>query len=1212
MVSNIFYLRLGSKLLPGEPGASQDFGWACFAMLPWGEAGDVPQWSVNCCTLTSGQCVSIVLDVITIDVENGRMVGSLFPGRSQVRVVGSLEWDSSWFSVSILDAKYEGQCNGMHQFSVATTKQILGHRILDKDALMSVVETCSGLGVLSFGLVKAGFRIVAANDASGPLIGAYRDLHPEVSAVEGDIWCNKTLSDLHAVAPAAAVLSAGFSCQPFSAGGRQLGGLDSRSSTLPGVLRAALLLRKPLVILECVASARSNRYVRTQIESFCTQCGYALAEQILKLEEIWVSKRERWWAVLSVASMGSLKLVDFPSCPHPKCVYDILPRPFDMPESDLQQIIASYDEHRVLLKYCDPKAMILSAGSKCPTALHSWGSQVLPCPCGCRPSGFSDSTLSSRGIYGVFMPSEGSHVVGDDSFQRIRHLHPSELAALTGCPIPTVWPQPLRLALCGLGQQASPLQAVWIAGQLHRMLDRFLGFPHAFDYHTALYELMRSVSEQAQDLFGDSSVSEASPNVEPETPVLQDAVQISVPDLPSWVSHFHVGGPMAFTVQFEDTQQCEVVSVSHPDVTVGNFRAAEVHINPLVSLWDVVDCQTGEILPNDAAVVRKCLLIRKTKGVLSGLDSFQDNDVDMEDACLVRGATPDAMVEVSPTLAFPLPDEVSDPVSVDVDVEPLLHLSMPQLLEVAPPAIGSFEVLQALRAQNMPVTTRCSLLQRQDVLWADDEIKWHIEDMISKSSQVGWVLLDPLVASVSLTKRMASVIVPWFERLGFMPGGIVTCVQVYGHWIPLVWTWNSSQLVCRSWDIQRPTALNMSLLHEAIALAVGARTWSTHVVHRNFAVGDLCGVCAVRFVDSVLRGKMLPDSREEAVSLHATGRQLFVDSLVDATCTRPWVWGGGLDPLAHQRLVDVMVQHGVPDDMVENRISLMVQALGLGPIQKVMVGTSPWRGLKSLANQARPPFQLVLSSELAEAVKVKAQQGGQQKRKKGTGKGAIQPPQALDPAKLKIEPGFFTQVDGTPLRVIGFAQIGPFAEGVALASTSAVEQILASGKIVSKFPLAVVIINADPDGLQTALSWCQLRVPVRCVANDDPMLVHACVVQLGEGTVTQKSAAKVKVDDVKASCVKIAVYRDCLSCPWSEFVGGPVRYILDRLVSLQVCNLADDACDCPKWHVKETGIRDPVLDVWRRQWVSSTFKMVSPDQAEIFFCECQVFEGSRA
>ncbi len=709
------------------------------------------------------------------------------------------------------------------------------------------------------------------------------------------------------------------------------------------------------------------------------------------------------------------------------------------------------------------------------------------------------------------------------------------------------------------------------------------------------------LAKQSTDLFADTSDS-SPPPVEIGSSVLSQGVQSTPDELPGWVSQLHVGGRMSFTLQFEDTMHCEVIAVAHEHVTVGNLRAAEVHINPLVELWDFVDCASGKVLGNDVCIVHKSLLVRTVRPEQL-VSTIEDMEVDVGS---IADEQDDAgglsLPEISPTVPFSLESsQLGCVVPSATPGDPLLALSPSQLLEVSPPSVGSFAVLDALRDQLMPVSTRCQLLQNQGTLWADDEIRWHLSDMIQKATKAGWVLLDPLIATASVSKRLASVIVPWFNRFGFIPSGIVSCILVDGHWIPLVWTWTSAQLVCRSWDVQRPVGVNLSSLHEAIALAVGARTWSTHVVHRIFSAGDTCGVCAVRFIDSELRGKMLPDSREDALSLHATGRQLFVDHLSNhADCPRPWVWGGGLDPHAHQRLVELLKQHGVPSDMLDSRISLLCQAVGFGPLQKVLLSTSPWRGIKSLANQSRPPFQLVLANELADVVKSKAQQGGQQKVKKGGGKGKAIIPQALDPAKLRLEPGFFTLADGTPVKSIDAALIGPFAEGVALVSAGMVDQILQSGKSVSKFPLAAVILNADPSDLVTDLSWTQLRVPVRCVANDDPMLVHACVVQIGQGIITQAAAPKIEICNAKASCAKIAVYRDCISCAWNDLVVGPVRYVLDRIQALQVCTVSECPGECGRWHGGDSGVKDPVLDVWRRQWVSTSFKPCSPDQADVF------------
>ena len=374
-----------------------------------------------------------------------------------------------------------------------------------------------------------------------------------------------------------------------------------------------------------------------------------------------------------------------------------------------------------------------------------------------------------------------------------------------------------------------------------------------------------------------------------------------------------------------------------------------------------------------------------------------------------------------------------------------------------------------------------------------------------------------------------------------------------------------------------------------------------------------CGVCAVRFLDSEIRGKMLPTSREEVEVLHQTGRDMFVASLASQVdCVRPWVWGDGLDPHAHRRLVDLMVQHGVPSEVTENRVSLLIQAVGLAPVQKATIGTSPWRALKAVANQSRPPFQLVLPDELENAIKAKAAAGGQQtKRKKGNGKGNLNRPPPLDASKLKLEPVYFVKQDGSTVRSLSVSQLGPFAEGVAIASFAQVEQFLSSEKPVSQFPLAVVVINCEEDGVKTSLPSAQQRVPVRCVLNDDPMLVQAWVVQLGSSYLTTVKGDVVEVDMTKAACAKVAVYRDSIACAWSDFVSGPVRYILDHIPVLVVCEA--EGCNCEKWHPgNHDKLKDPLLDVWRRQWLSMAFKPVAPEVAEIFlvnFRYAQSLEG---
>jgi hypothetical protein len=162
------------------------------------------------------------------------------------------------------------------------------------------------------------------------------------------------------------------------------------------------------------------------------------------------------------------------------------------------------------------------------------------------------------------------------------------------------------------------------------------------------------------------------------------------------------------------------------------------------------------------------------------------------------------------------------------------------------------------------------------------------------------------------------------------------------------------------------------LLHQAIATAVGSRTFTVHVVHRKFAIDRLCGICAIRFIDSMLRGKMLPTADDEAYQLHAIGRSLFVAHLDSLdTVPRPWLFGAGLDPKSSDRLHSLLSDHGVDQTQVKQRASLLIQAIGLAATQQAVTSGQPWRALKAAANHCRPPFQIVLPAELEAVVSKK-------------------------------------------------------------------------------------------------------------------------------------------------------------------------------------------------------------------------------------------------
>lgn len=203
------------------------------------------------------------------------------------------------------------------------------------------------------------------------------------------------------------------------------------------------------------------------------------------------------------------------------------------------------------------------------------------------------------------------------------------------------------------------------------------------------------------------------------------------------------------------------------------------------------------------------------------------------------------------------------------------------------------------------------MLRNQGALWADDEMWFHMTQMLRAAKKSTWALIDPMLCAEALKRPSSALIGQWIRSLGFKPTAILGVVCINQHWIPFRWTCGLGMRTAH-WDVPGSAPKELSVLHQAIALAVGSRTFTVHVVHRRFAVEQLCGICALRFIDNMLRGKMLPTTEAEALQLHAIGRSLFVAHLdAVASVPRPWIFGAGLDPKAADRLHGLLAEHGV-------------------------------------------------------------------------------------------------------------------------------------------------------------------------------------------------------------------------------------------------------------------------------------------------------------
>ena len=113
-----------------------------------------------------------------------------------------------------------------------------------------VKEACTGVGALGFDLSRVGISVIARNELQ-PVTAAVLKEQKATPVVIGNICEPKVVLALACADCKPAGLSAGISCQPYSALGDMRQGNDTRATSLPGVLRAG----SPSVLL-CLVGAR--------------------------------------------------------------------------------------------------------------------------------------------------------------------------------------------------------------------------------------------------------------------------------------------------------------------------------------------------------------------------------------------------------------------------------------------------------------------------------------------------------------------------------------------------------------------------------------------------------------------------------------------------------------------------------------------------------------------------------------------------------------------------------------------------------------------------------------------------------------------------------------------------------------------------------------------------------------------------------------------
>lgn len=1029
-----------------------------------------PTWS----SLLADQKVDVVLKDVIWD--GHAAMGVSCPGEQAIRISGNIPPEAVGFPrVTVLAATFV-RLSGLVDLHLGPSAVLLPHRPVLHEDVLNYVELCAGMGATAFGFSKVGFHQRCAVEWQSSLVASHQRVHPGVPTVHADICLADTVARIYEVWPDPCTLMAGISCQPYSRGGLGHGGDDERSATLPATLRIMHMLQAPVLVIECVTQAQTNAYVAEHVELLRTKLGFHVSQCRMRLENVWAACRYRWWLVACHPALGAVAIPPQPS-ESALTVRDVMPYVLRWPsevENQLQLTDVELEKFQMHGRHL--RQFLVQPGQKLPTALHSWGGQVLGCACGCRDSGFSDGLLEARGLYAQilqFTQSDGTVVY--------RHLHAIEVAMLCGVPPKINWSDNERLNLCAIGQMAAPMQSVWIAASIVRHLQRVFTVDTLLEPMYALNELKHQVYAESKLFFADV------PKTMPPPPVSAKVLEVS---LSGGVKVQVVCGP-ACTVRDLIWAECDLRHI--PVFELVAFASGFPDPLPLdFPLRDLEHVDLRDVNQDDKTASPHDQQELECPFADDGMATdLAPTLVDGEEPA--TGSVPVVDVTMSEAGLGLAPSR-----AVDSTISALLNLSPSLLLDMLPPLVGDPSLLHALRAQVIDHTVRTRLLEMQQHVWGDDEILWHLQNVIVVTSTHDTLVLDPLLASSWLRVGNVDWVRTWLPADG-MGNRIVTAVLSNGHWTPFLWVKKVSSLEVLCWDHDDVDMNQFNPLHGLLCQALDLPMFRVACARRSFGL-SMCGAASIGFVLSSLSFGNLPHDEASLVNLQHKLKQEFHGSLAgDNMVFKPWCWGAGV-PDVQSVLANLLQFHGVPQQVSVQRARLVMQSLGRDPVQNAIGGVSPWKTLKQLANRHTPVVQLVLPDELAAATQAKKVKGDVKSTKKQGIKHAPPKPADVDPTRLHLTEESFCLPDGTPVRQIPLTQVGPLATGIALVHYSDALQFLHSGKVLTSKGLALLAINGPTD-IQSDLPWSSIRFAATCAANNQPVLLSGLLVQLGQTTV---------------------------------------------------------------------------------------------------------------
>ena len=1044
----------------------------------------------------------------------------------------------------------------------------------------AMVDLCPGTGAMSFGIEAMGGSSVAFVD-SNPLACEHLRRNHGTKVIQGSIGNDEILRSVHEKIVEAKcegfTILAGFPCQPFSRQGLGHGEEDRRFKTYHELIRAVILLGPQATLFECVMGARTNHKVQLGLTILQELLGWDKAEIESELSKQWPMKRHRWFVFLTHPEwIACMKEHALEQNLHLQ-VEDVLGRFYLEEEVDCTDLYLTEYE---LACYQDVRlgndTRVLTGKEVCATLLHSYGSPLAPCPCGCRSRGLAFSNLIDKGLRGYYVACEKG--------SKARYLHHQELATLLGISTDMRFGRNEKENLCLLGLVASPLQVVDAFGNLLYAAAHTAHNLHRIHPRILMQCYKDKVLHRHKQTLATSTKNHSRHSIH----IIEEGLADYTIQVSSKVNHEMIAQAERIATDWGSYIRVDPAH-DEKNIQTPTHDHTCIYINRPTKR-SKIEQDTGAV----------ALILQHQGHKQVAIGNKGDFLFQFLDKCHIHSRI------TTDSQGSPIPPDTR--IWASGTYQAFGPHSFPHL-----PSI-----ITHLQGQGPPQPGANARMGDQGLTDKQlDEIMINLLHSAGYSSKQYWSPHNSLLLleQNQQSKRHEHIRQQWPNRQPLF--GIL---WDEGHWISFKAHIQEDILRVQIFDgLERPPVDYVEFLFENIQAALDCKSIHIEVqAHVRQTFGQHCGTIAVLHLQhamglpTTLTEQHAYNWHRQIADYHANSESTgsSISSTLSITLT-------GEGPESLNILKQLLTDKGVPTKAVQQRAENLTAKLGQHTIDRVLHDKNPWASLKQEASRPGIMFKILTDSERTAYIESRAQtkHGAQvknYKQKKQQHKQQSREPLTLQPELLEINPKHFQDTEGKPVQQIAFDRVGAEQTGIAICTAEMAAPFIAQAKSISTGALGLLMTDLPPQEHIDRANIQRLKFPAKYTSTQEPILVFGGLLELGDKGITRVLQGPTsKPDTIETFTIRIQVFRDQLQMPWGEFTSSPVKHLVYMIPALTLCKGIECGTGCRKFHSPiDQQLETVITEVWGRHYSLITGGRKEAAEAEMFAVNMRVPEAA--